>query len=184
MRELSNRSRTMRIALLGMALVLAAGAGGCASFSNPVLWQGVEVRRLPPEVFGRPREEERPIPLNLLTQPTPENYLLDADDVLGIFIENVLGARDIPPPVTIREGSRLPPAVGYPVPIQEDGNLSLPLLPEPIYLRGKTRAQAEALIKKAYQDRGILDPTKTRIIVSLARERTYHINVVREDSST
>src|SRR2546423_14240882 len=114
MRETSNRSRTVRLALLGATLILAGGAGGCASFSNPVLWQGVEVRRLPPEVLGRPREEERPIPLNLLTQPQPENYLLDADDTLGIYIENVLGVREQPPPVTIREGSRLPPAVGYP----------------------------------------------------------------------
>src|SRR5947209_20563176 len=118
MRELSNRSRTVRLILLGAALALAGGAGGCASFSNPVLWEGVEVRRLPPEVLGRPREEERPIPLNLLTQPTPEAYLLDADDVLGVFIETVLGERGQAPPVTVREGSRLPPAIGYPVPIQ------------------------------------------------------------------
>src|SRR5437773_5248068 len=82
------------------ALLLAAGmCGGCASWSNPTLADAIPVHRLPQEVFGRPREEEKTIPLTLLRQKPPETYLLDAGDVLGIFVEGVLGKKDEPPPV-------------------------------------------------------------------------------------
>src|SRR5437660_1986376 len=84
------------------ALLLAAGmCGGCASFSNPTLAESIPVHRLPPEVFGRPREEEKTIPLTLLRQEPVKTYLLDSGDVLGIFIEGVLGKKDEPPPLII-----------------------------------------------------------------------------------
>src|SRR5439155_2541782 len=80
--------------LFGALLLVAGLCGGCASFSNPTLADSIPVHRLPPEVFGRPREEEKTIPLTLLRQKQPEVYLVEPGDVLGIFIEGVLGEKD------------------------------------------------------------------------------------------
>src|SRR5262245_55460226 len=75
---------------LSGALRLAASlSGGCASFSNPTLADSIPVHRLPSEVFGRPREEEKTIPLTLLRQDPPKIYLFEPGDVLGIYIEGV-----------------------------------------------------------------------------------------------
>src|SRR5690242_16904501 len=80
------------LTLVGLAL-LAALSGGCASITNPIA-DGIPVNRLPDEVFGRPRAELRDIPLTWLRQPPADPYKLDAGDVLGIYVENVLGDRN------------------------------------------------------------------------------------------
>ena len=79
--------------------------------------------------------------------------------------------------------SDLPPAIGYPVPVREDGSLSLPSV-DPIPVRGLTIQQAEELIKRAYTE-GDEPQLKEggRIIVTLMRERTYRVFVVRQDNS-
>src|SRR2546421_8533132 len=85
---------------LGYGLLLAlAGAAGCAALTNPTAHESIPVHRLPPEVFGKPREEEKTIPLTLLRQQPPESYLIDAGDLLGVFIEGVLGERNQTPPL-------------------------------------------------------------------------------------
>src|SRR5947207_8506001 len=97
-----DRSRQMRCGrrVLWAAALLAGGAGGgCASFSNPTAPDAIPVHRLPPEVFGRSREAEKTIPLTLLRQEPPKNYLLDAGDILGVFVEGVLGERGQTPPL-------------------------------------------------------------------------------------
>src|SRR5205085_6845275 len=126
----SRRTRCGRRATSGL-LLLAIGVGvGCASLSNPTLPDAIPVNRLPPEVFGKSREAEKTIPLTLLRQEQPKNYLLDAGDILGIFIEGVMGNRgDNPPIVNVAPsytGTPPPPAVGFPVPVQEDGTVTLP----------------------------------------------------------
>jgi len=104
--------------------------------------------------------------------------------VLGIYIEGVLGNKDEPPPVHFpEEGDNLPPAVGYPVPVREDGTVSLPLA-DPIRVRGLTIGQVEQTIRNAYIRKKILKPERERIIVTLMRPRTYHVLVVREDETT
>lgn len=113
-----------------------------------------------------------------------KQYFLDADDVLGIFIEGVLGDLDESPPVQVPDpNSDLPPSLGYPVSVRADGTISLPLV-EPIPVRGLTITQAEALIKSKYLDRNrpILMP-ENRILVSLMRKRTVSVYVIRGDRS-
>jgi protein involved in polysaccharide export with SLBB domain len=76
----------------------------------------------------------------------------------------------------------LPPAIGYPIPVREDGTLSLPLIP-PINVTGLSLAQAEYEIRKSYTvDRAILQADRARIIVTLMKPRDYNILVVREDN--
>src|SRR6185369_15842963 len=115
----------------GLLLALC-GATGCAAFSNPTAHDSIPVHRLPPEVFGRPREEEKTIPLTLLRQKQQDSYLLDKGDVLGIYIEGVLGDKTQIPPIIPRDPTgldqSLPPAIGFPIPVQDDGTLTLPLI--------------------------------------------------------
>jgi protein involved in polysaccharide export with SLBB domain len=168
------------------ALVLAAGlCGGCASWSNPTLAESIPVHRLPPEVFGRPREEEKTIPLTLLRQKPPEVYLFEPGDVLGVYVEGVLGEKDKPPPVNVTQPilpgqSPANPSVGYPILVQEDGTISLPLI-EPLLVKGKSQKQVEEMIKKRYVDENILVRGKERVLVSIFRQRTYHVTVIRQD---
>ena len=66
--------------------------------------------------------------------------------MLGVFIDGVLGNSTEAPPVTIPEpGSDLSPGIGYPIPVREDGTISLPLI-DPIAVRGLTVAQVEQLV--------------------------------------
>ena len=110
-------------------------------------------------------------------------YMLGPGDTLGIYIEGVLGSRDEPPPVHFPERFQreMPPAIGYPIPIREDGSLPLPLVPA-IMAEGLTLAQLETVIRKAYTEESkILVPGRDRIIVTLLRPRNYKVLVVGED---
>jgi protein involved in polysaccharide export with SLBB domain len=154
---------------------------GCAALTNPVA-DGVPVHLLPAECLGHSRDDLKPIPLNLLRQPPPEVYLLDSGDILGIYIDTVLGEHNQPPPVRYSEQGNFPPALGYPVPVQEDGTVLLPYV-QPIKVRGLSVQEARAAIGKAYlTPEEILKPGKERISVTLMEPRRYHVLVVRQDT--
>ena len=182
----SRRARVGRLTLLGLTVLASGLGGGCAAFSNPSLPDAIPVNRLPPEVFTSSREAERSIPLTLLRQEQPKNYKLDAGDVLGIFVEGVLGERGtIPPIINLQAsltGTPPPPAVGFPIPVGEDGKVSLPLL-EPIDVRDKTVADVQTLITAQYIERHLI-AQGARILVTLARQRLYHVTVIRQDAGS
>jgi protein involved in polysaccharide export with SLBB domain len=185
-----NRIRTGWPRLLHAARVQACVAAtaaiccalftGCAALTNPIA-NGVPVRLLPDELLAESREGYEPIPLTLLRQPPPEKYILAAGDTLGIYIEGVLGAAETPPPVNIPETTELPPSVGYPFPIREDGTVSLPYV-EPVRVAGMTIEEAEKAVVNAYLKKEILRPEDRRILVTLMRPRHVRVMVIREDS--
>lgn len=81
-------------------------------------------------------------------------YQIKSNDVLAVFIENVLGEQFSNPPTHMRKRSSvLPPAVGYPVPVLADGTLSLPANVT-IQAKGKTIAEIQKAIRSAYLDGG------------------------------
>ena len=163
------------------AALLCAALSGCAAVTNPVA-EGVPVNRLPGDFFPQPREQEREIPLTLLRQKPPDAYRLDSGDVLGVYIEGILGDKTQLPPVHYSEVSNLPPALGFPFPVRDDGAVPLPLV-GPVPVRGLTVGEAEKQIVKAYTvDHKFLQPDKA-VIVTLVRPREYHVLVVREDSA-
>ncbi len=130
------------------------------------------------------RVQTSPVEAAMLRNRPSKKYYLDTDDVLGIFIEGILGKMDEMPPVQLPDpDSDLPPSIGYPVPVRDDGTISLPLV-EPIAVRGLTITQAEALIKSKYldPDQPILK-RENRIMVSLMRKRTISVYVLRGDES-
>ena len=166
---------------LGTAALLCAALSGCAAVTNPVA-SGVPVDRLPPDYFPLPREEEKTIPLTLLRQKAPDAYRLDSGDVLGVYIEGILGDKTQPPPVHYSEVGNVPPALGYPIPVRDDGAAPLPLV-GPVLVRGLTVPEAEKRIIKAYTvDNKFLQPDRARIIITLVQPRQYHVLVVRQDS--
>ncbi len=175
------RQRYGHMAVLA-AILVSMSLTGCTAIFSPI--DTIPVGRVPPCFLAEPQADKVPIDVARLRQTKPEFYTLDADDVLGIFIEGVLGNFEEAPPVQLPSpDSDLPPAIGFPVPVREDGTLSLPLV-KSIPVRGLTIQQAEALIQRAY--RGGPEPILKedgRIIVTLMKERTYRVFVVRQDNS-
>jgi hypothetical protein len=164
-----------------VAALLCAALGGCAAVSNPV-GDAVPVHRLPPEVKGRRKEEERTIPLTLLRQKAPDVYRLAPGDVLGVWVEGILGDKNQPPPLRLPESGTLPPAFGYPIPVAEDGTVTLPLA-APVKVAGLSTAEAQREILKAYTvTRKILQPGDGKVIVTLMRPRQVRVLVVRQDT--
>jgi protein involved in polysaccharide export with SLBB domain len=108
---------------------------------------------------------------------------LGPGDVLGIYVEGVLGRKEEPPPVLYSKESEIPPAIGYPIAVEEDGTISLPLI-SPVAAKGRSLADIKQDIERAYTsgDESILRKGRDRVIVTLLNPRTYHILVVREDS--
>jgi protein involved in polysaccharide export with SLBB domain len=170
------------LAVVGLAL-LAAASGGCASLTNPVA-EGIPVRRLPDEVFARPKAELHQIPLNLLRITDPGEYTLDRGDILAIIADEVLTKEGQPVPVQfINNPNAVAPAVqGIPVAVQEDGTILLPLL-DPIPVQGKTLTQTRDLIIKQMEEvKKIVPPGKARVFVNMLQPRRYRVLVVREDT--
>lgn len=165
-----------------LTILMSLSLTGCTALFNPI--DTIPGTRVPSQFLAEPQAIKVNIDVARLRQTKPPYYTLDADDVLGVFVEGVLGNFDEAPPVQLPDPqSDLPPAIGFPVPVREDGTMSLPLV-DPIPVRGLTVQQAEALITRAYRggDQPLLKEDG-RIIVTLLRERTYRVFVVRQDNS-
>jgi protein involved in polysaccharide export with SLBB domain len=148
-----NMSRTSRASrqtsAIALALIVTALLPGCAAVTNPVA-NGIPVRLLPDELLAESREGFEQIPLSLLRQKPPEIYRLSAGDILGVYIEGVLGNAETPPPVNLPETPELPPAIGYPIPVRVDGTITLPLVGQ-IKVDGLTVEEAERKVTEAYR---------------------------------
>ena len=130
-------------------------------------------------------EQDTKTQINFLTlrQSPPPQYILGRGDTLGIYIQGITGDKDVPPPVHFPEDAGQQPALGYPVPIRDDGYISLPLI-KPIRIAGMTLADAEKEIVDAYSEEEILLEGSEKIIVTLMKRRTYNVLVIREDLAT
>ncbi len=153
---------------------------GCASFSNPVA-NGIPVRLLPDELLAETKEDYQQIPLTLLRQSRPDQYLLGPRDTLGIYIEGILGTEETAPPVNIPASPDLPPSIGYPFPIRQDGTVSLPYVGA-VEVAGLTVEDAEKKVVAIYSEKDILRVEDKRILVTLLRPRHIRVLVLREDA--
>jgi len=173
----SVRTRIIR-ASFGLMVLCCLGMTGCTSIMSPI--QSIPAERVPPEFLARPRANDQQIDFALLGQEEPREYILDTDDILGVFIETIFGEDGAPPPVRFPDPqSDESPSIGFPVPVRENGTISLPLI-DPIPVRGLTVPQVEEYVKQTYIKAGILVDPKT--IVTLMRKRTYRVFVVRQDN--
>lgn len=172
-----------RTALLPALALAACASGGCAALTNPVA-DGIPVRRLPDEVFARPKTELQQVPLNLLRVNDPGDYRLDKGDTLAIVADEVLTRENQPVPVQfLANPNATKTAVqGVPVPVQDDGTILLPLL-DPIDVKGRTLIEVRNLIvEQMVEKKQIVVRGKERVLVDLLQPRRYRVLVVREDS--
>ncbi|MFK7778375.1 MAG: polysaccharide biosynthesis/export family protein [Gimesia sp.] len=168
-------TQTLRLLLL----TLVSLTSGCAAFRTI---NGVPARYLAPELRAKSRNDESTIDLSLLAQKAPREHHVDGGDVLGIYIEGVLGRANEPPPINIPTSPDLPPSIGYPITVRDDGTLSLPMI-DALDVRGMTIRQVEDQIRHIYTtERKILKQGTDRIIVSLQRPRHVQILVLRQET--
>ncbi len=178
---LARRSGRGYLSIVALSILILSA--GCTSVPDRYT---VSPSMFPNGLHGGPRSSRVPINYLRLRQDPPAVYILGPRDTLGVYIEGVLGSRDEPLPVQFADQKDvtqqgLPPAIGYPVPIREDGTLPLPLVP-PIHAEGLTLPQLESVIRRAYTvDHRILVPGRDRIIVTLLKPRTFRVLVLRED---
>lgn len=160
-------------------LLLVSLTSGCAAF-RPI--DGVPARYLAPELRTKSNRNASTIDLSLLAQKPPRQHHVDGGDVLGIYIEGVLGNPGEPPPIDIPTSPDLPPSIGYPISVRDDGTLSLPMIGS-INVRGMTIRQVEDHLRRIYTtERKILKEGADRIIVSLQRPRQVRILVLRQEA--
>jgi hypothetical protein len=170
-----------RIALLSVAL-WAGLTTGCVSMSySSANLSAVPAHQVPREILGRPKSEMQQISISRLRQEPPKVYRLGAGDVLGIYIENVLGVEGESPPVHFPETGNQPPALGFPVPINEDGKIALPYI-APQTMAGLSVSEATTAIKQAYSSMDIIKEGRENVIVTLIRRRQYRVQVIREEA--
>ncbi len=168
------------------ACVLVSAMTGCTALTQPI--DGVPAERLPSEFFAEPKNDLVPVDISLLSLEPPREYQIGPGDILGVYIEGVLpfnppNAPPEPPPVNFPDAqSTLPPSIGYPIAVQEDGTLSLPLI-EPLNVADLTLEQVRDSIRDAYIENDILRPEKARPIVTVIKERTTDVIVIRQDTS-
>jgi protein involved in polysaccharide export with SLBB domain len=180
--SLLNSRKPRRAVLLMLLMALNLSLTGCTAVLSPI--DSIPAERLPPQFLAEPQANKVNTDVSRLRQPKAENYLLDEGDVLGVYIEGILGEVDSAPPVQFPdETSDLKPSIGYPIPVREDGTVSLPQV-RPLAVRGLNVQQAEQLVRRAYLDgdQPLLQDSN-RIIVTLMRKRTYRVFVIRQDNA-
>jgi protein involved in polysaccharide export with SLBB domain len=173
-------SRSLRqSAVCCLAGLLLVSGSGCTLFGYI---QGIPANRLPASLLARSKDDMQEISLSRLRQTPSDVYYLGPNDILGIYIETVLGNPEEAPPVHFPEDGERAPSIGYPVPVGEDGTLALPLVP-PIDVEGLTVTQATEMVRKAYTiDQQILPEGRDRILITLLKRRTHRVFVVREEA--
>ncbi|MDF1841170.1 MAG: polysaccharide biosynthesis/export family protein [Rubripirellula sp.] len=163
--------------------VVVSSLSGCTAITQPI--DGIPASRLPQEFLAEPKNDLVPVDIGVLAIDQPREYELGPGDILGVYIEGVLPFNPPekppePPPVNFPGAdSTLPPSIGFPIAVMEDGTLSLPLL-DPMPVEGLTLEQVRDAIREAYIDAEVLRPEKARPIVTIIQERTYSVIVVRE----
>ncbi len=180
-------ARTHSLALGAWLLMSALSAvlfSGCAAF-HPI--DGIPVQGVPLEYRAEPRSDKIPLDLSRLRQTPPPEYRVDAGDLLGIFVEGVLGKPDDLPPVMISNHAESRPALGYPILVQGDGTISLPGLPD-LSVRGMTLREIRERLRHAYtvenplMRKDVEAGQEALIIVDLQRKRTYRVMVIRQEA--
>ena len=174
-----NRDRQTAGSFTLALLLLTLSLSGCAAF-RPI--RGVPAKNMPDEMRLPTRSGKRTIDLSLLRQTPPRDYRCDSGDVLGIYIEGVLGGAGQIPPVNFRQNGENNSAVGYPITVRDDGSIALPMIGA-LDVRGMTIREIEDAVRKAYtKDHPVLKAGQDRILVSLHQRRTYRILVIRQES--
>jgi protein involved in polysaccharide export with SLBB domain len=151
---------------------------GCAAL-HPL--PGIPPRQLPPELRGISRANMETIDLSRLSQTPRVAHFVDSGDLLGVYIYGILGKIDETPPVYVPQTGDGNPTIGLPIPVRDDGTISLPQIPA-LYVRGMTVRQVEEAVRREYVSRRIREDG-VDILVSLQRSRSYKVTVLRQETA-
>ena len=158
---------------------LFASFAGCSSLTSARV-EAVSVERVPREIIDVLRKDEfQEISLARLRQDPPDQYLLAAGDLLGIYIEDLLGdianpddEGDKTPAFALSGDPDLPPIVGVPIPVSEAGTIDLPVL-GPVNVGGQSVVEVTRRLRDMYRRRNIILPgEEARILVTVIKRRT------------
>lgn len=168
-----------------LALLCCLLCTGCAAFRS---LDGVDPECVPQVLNIGNRSDQTTIDLALLRRNRPPNYLIDTGDVLSVYIEGGLFDEDIsenalvPPPVNFPQNAEARPSLGYPVTVDQDGMISLPLLGR-VYVRGQTLAGIQQTLGNALTgEKSFVKKGQEQIVVSLQQPRSYRVLVIRQES--
>jgi protein involved in polysaccharide export with SLBB domain len=178
-----SRRVVRRLSLLCLCALLLPG---CTAL-HPI--RGVPASYLPEQFHGPSRDNKRTIDLSLLVRTPPDQYRVEAGDILAIYVPRVLGSQPtevasvgIEPPINMPATTDDPPTIGYPIQVRDDNTISLPQIP-PLHIGGLTLHEVELAIRKAYTvDFHILNPEEAMVMVSLQRPRIHRVMVVRQET--
>lgn len=173
-------------------LLSVVGFSGCMSSGLGGDYGAIPVNRLPPQLLTTERKGNfEDVSFVRLRQTPPDVYRVAAGDVLGVNVEGILGfqgravAQETAggglPNVQFRDEAGLPPAVGYPLAVRDDGTIALPSI-EPVNLSGLTLIQAAQKIRDAYIRAEVLQEGKDGTSVTLIQKRTTRVMVIREET--
>src|SRR5262249_35517806 len=107
---------------------------------------------------------------------------------LGVYVEGFLGAANTPPPIHIGPLVQvptqrvLPPATGYPVPVEDNGTIALPFAGS-IPVSGLNLGEARDAIRNAYIQKKLFKGETDRVLVTLLTPRQYQVIVMREEAA-
>jgi len=168
-------SRLVAVVLVSFAI---NGLTGCVSLA------GIPPTRVPRELLARPRDGMLQTSLARLRQDKPEQYRLGPGDTLGIFIDYVLGDENQQVPFNESKNDERPPSSGYPVTIEDNGTIRLPLA-SPIPVQGLTLQEATEKVQKILVETKQLPEGggKGRFLITMMRPRTSTVLVVRQEAS-
>lgn len=171
-------SRGSRPILMILCSLLLSLTTGCVSLN------GIPPTRVPRDILARPRDGMLHTSLARLRQNKPSQYQLGPGDTLGVFIDNILGDENQPVPYNESKNDERPPSSGYPVTIETNGTIQLPLT-SPIPLQGLTLQEATEKIRKVLVTTQQLAEGggKGRFLVTLMRPRTQTVLVVRQEAT-
>lgn len=166
--------------LIICCIIVLLGSTGCRSVT------GVPVSRLPRQLLDGPLKDDF-VDINMLRlrQDSPSFYALGPGDVLGLHIPDVFsidGNDAVLPSVHFPEDGDLPPAVGSPVVVREDGTVTLPYI-HPVYVEGMSLVEATDAVQNAYtQSEKQIARDDAQVILTMIRRRTVRVLVIREES--
>jgi hypothetical protein len=173
-----------RLAALVLAVACLHSIGCVNSLKNTI-----PAHCLPPEILGPSRDNLEPVNFTSLGQKPPPAHLIGPNDILGVFIQGIVGGNEslVPethfPPTfgTSVTGNFTTPAVGTPVTVMADGTIELPHV-APIQLAGLTLVQATEKIREVYTSEKLLQPERDVINITLMKPRSVQVLIMREDS--
>lgn len=155
---------------------------GCNRFKQ----NAISPYQLTCETAAESRSEKVQIDHRMLGAPIAAEHTVAAGDVLGIYIADILGEREELPTVSYphfrTKNAPIEPFVGHPVKVEPDGTITLPFI-EPLQVAELSLPDVRRLITQEYVDnRGLVKPGRSNVVVSLITPRFFRIYMVRQDT--